>query len=103
MKLLIEHNDGIGTIREFNDIYFSEGGKDGKIDMVAIALWSNAFEKGALDWFYHYDVQNENELKMVKEHCKKIINQLMELDYIKTSDFPIKGIDGDFYDCWGIK
>lgn len=101
MKLLFEQESGLHNIIEFNSIDFSEGGHDNKIDMVAVQIWKDSFAPGTQGWFYHYDIKNEKELQIVKNHSQKIINQLMELDYVKTSDFPINGIDGDFYDDWG--
>ena len=101
MKLLLEQESGFHNITEINDIDFSAGGRDNKINMVAVHIWKNSFKPGTQGWFYRYYVKNEKELQIVKEHSQKIINQLMELDYVKTSDFPINGIDGEFYDNWG--
>lgn len=101
MKLLLEQESGFHHIIEINDIDFNEGGRDNKTDMVVVHIWKDSFKPGTLGWFYRYCVKNEKELQIVKEHSQKIINQLMELDYVKTSDFPINGIDGEFYDNWG--
>lgn len=101
MKLLLEQESGFHNIIEFNSIDFSEGGQNDTINMVAIHIWKDSFEPNTQGWFYRYNVKNEKEFQIVKEHIQKIINQLMELDYVKTSDFPINGIDGKFYDNWG--
>lgn len=101
MKLLLEQESGFHNITEINDINFSEGGRDNKIDMVAVHIWKNSFDPCTQGWFYRYNVKNEKEFQIVKEHSQKMINQLIELDYVKTSDFPINGIDGEFYDDWG--
>ena len=101
MKLLFEQKNGFHNIIEFNSIDFSEGGQNDKIDMVAVEIWKDSFEPNTQGWFYRYYVKNEKELQIVKEHSQKIINQLMELDYVKTSDFFINGIEGSFYDDWG--
>lgn len=102
MLLLHERESGIQDAIEFNYIDCTVDVSNNKIDSVAVHLWNDLLEPNTQRWFYIYcyNVKNEKDFQMVKEHILKILNHLMVLDYIRTSDFPINGINGEFYDNW---
>lgn len=93
MKLLMEYQNGFNAIEEFTGIDCSESESG-----ISIGITRNSYS----EWLYHYDIKNGNELEFIKAHIQKIFNQLLELDYIKTTDFPIEGIKGDFYLDWKL-